>query len=72
FACNFSAAEIAGKLNMSPSTVSKYICRGQSGEMSKKLERDLFDWSIGEVVALIEYVAGAFRTDKSVFIKSDH
>jgi REP element-mobilizing transposase RayT len=39
-----SGAEIARKLNVSPSTVSKCIYRGQSDEMSKKLEKDLFDW----------------------------
>ena len=39
-----NGAEIARKLNISPSTVSKCIYRGQSDEMSKKLEKDLFDW----------------------------
>jgi hypothetical protein len=39
-----SGAEIARKLNVLPSTVSKGIYRGQSDEMSKKLERDLFGW----------------------------
>ena len=38
-----SAAESARKLNVSPLTVSKGICRGQSDEMPKKLEKDLFD-----------------------------
>ena len=38
-----SAAEIARKLNVAPSTVSKCIYRGQSDEMSKKLAKDLFD-----------------------------
>ncbi len=41
---NVSGAEIARKLNVSPSTVSKCIYRGQSDELSKKFEKDLFDW----------------------------
>jgi hypothetical protein len=39
-----SSAEIARKLNVAPSTVSKCIYRGQSDEMSKKVEKNLFDW----------------------------
>ena len=39
-----SGAEIARKLGISPSAISKGIYRGKSDEMSKKLEKDLFDW----------------------------
>ena len=39
-----SSAEIARKLNVAPSTVSKCIYRGQSDELSKKFEKILFDW----------------------------
>ncbi len=39
-----SSDEIAWKLNVAPSTVSKCIYRGQSDEMSKKVEKNLFDW----------------------------
>jgi REP element-mobilizing transposase RayT len=39
-----SNAEIAHKLNVAPSTVSKCIYRGQSDELAKKIEKNLFDW----------------------------
>ena len=39
-----SSVEIARKLNVAPSTVSKCIYRGQSDELSKKFEKILFDW----------------------------
>jgi len=38
-----SSAEIARKLKVAPSTVSKCIYRGQSDELSKKVEKNLFD-----------------------------
>jgi chromosomal replication initiation ATPase DnaA len=37
-------AKIARKLNLTPSTVSKCICRVKSDEVPKNLEKELFDW----------------------------